>query len=294
MEKGFLFSGFIFLCANSTALWASTHTSYFYNDVLGSPILKVTELGDVASESQRYQPYGQSTPPPSDQLAFTGKLVDRETGLTYMNARYYDSRIGRFVSADPVSFLDGGAELFNRYAYANNNPYKYTDPTGETPLAVFAIARIVGQAAMNTGVSGVIFKRALKPKPASDWKAIDFISKGVDPSSSQLGQGGPAWRVVASASGKRAFISRLEVSSNSLLPALFRDMSKKLGSLDEIVIGDRAFNRGVSRVQNLSRKRHLRSAADEAIEGQGGKIDINFGSQLSLKRTHPKPKPWEL
>ena len=45
-----------------------------------------------------------------------------------MQARYYDPVIGRFYSNDPLGFRD--VHSFNRYAYANNNPYKYIDPTG--------------------------------------------------------------------------------------------------------------------------------------------------------------------
>lgn len=56
-----------------------------------------------------------------------------------MQARYYDPVIGRFYSNDPVGVLghaelEGGAGYvhgFNRYSYVGNNPYKYTDPTGE-------------------------------------------------------------------------------------------------------------------------------------------------------------------
>ncbi|MCG7639744.1 RHS repeat-associated core domain-containing protein [Alteromonas sp. CNT1-28] len=54
-----------------------------------------------------------------------------------MQARYYDPVIGRFYSNDPVNaatFLSqGNIQGFNRYAYANNNPYKFTDPTGMSP-----------------------------------------------------------------------------------------------------------------------------------------------------------------
>jgi len=45
-----------------------------------------------------------------------------------MQQRYYDPVIGRFYSNDPLSFRD--THSFNRYAYANNNPYKYVDPFG--------------------------------------------------------------------------------------------------------------------------------------------------------------------
>lgn len=56
-----------------------------------------------------------------------------------MQARYYDPVIGRFYSNDPVGAVEhlgtsNGIHGFNRYAYANNNPYKYTDPTGESSL----------------------------------------------------------------------------------------------------------------------------------------------------------------
>ena len=58
-----------------------------------------------------------------------------------MQARYYDPVIGRFYSNDPVdaaTFINqGNVQGFNRYTYANNNnPYKYTDPTGENPFAI--------------------------------------------------------------------------------------------------------------------------------------------------------------
>ncbi len=59
-----------------------------------------------------------------------------------MQARYYDPVIGRFYSNDPIGtleHLDGTGEThgFNRYAYANNNPYTYTDPDGKSPVFNF-------------------------------------------------------------------------------------------------------------------------------------------------------------
>lgn len=71
-----------------------------------------------------------------DSPGYTGHLKDDDIGLTYMQARYYDPVIGRFYSNDPVDMLGhmqkGNPTMgFNRYAYANNNPYKYTDPDGE-------------------------------------------------------------------------------------------------------------------------------------------------------------------
>ena len=62
----------------------------------------------------------------------------------YMQARYYDPLIGRFYSNDPVGVLGhigrgNPTHGFNRYTYANNNPYKYVDPDGEFGVVGFAI-----------------------------------------------------------------------------------------------------------------------------------------------------------
>lgn len=58
-----------------------------------------------------------------------------------MQARYYDPVIGRFYSNDPVDALGqmqrgDPVHGFNRYAYANNNPYSNTDPDGMDTLAL--------------------------------------------------------------------------------------------------------------------------------------------------------------
>lgn len=47
-----------------------------------------------------------------------------------MQQRYYDPGIGRFLSVDPVTADAAGGTNFNRYWYANNNPYAFTDPDG--------------------------------------------------------------------------------------------------------------------------------------------------------------------
>ncbi|MCJ8274494.1 MAG: RHS repeat-associated core domain-containing protein [Psychrosphaera sp.] len=61
-------------------------------------------------------------------VGYTGHQWDKDSGLNYMQARYYDPLLGRFLSNDPLVFKN--IHSFNRYAYANNNPYKYTDPLG--------------------------------------------------------------------------------------------------------------------------------------------------------------------
>jgi len=53
-----------------------------------------------------------------------------------MQARFYDPLVGRFLSTDPIHFQDDNPFTFNRYSYANNNPYKYVDPLGQESACV--------------------------------------------------------------------------------------------------------------------------------------------------------------
>ncbi len=65
----------------------------------------------------------------------TQHIKDSATGLTYMQARYYDPLIGRFLSIDPVKFTDtGNPAMFNRYAYGFNDPVNMIDPDGNFPI----------------------------------------------------------------------------------------------------------------------------------------------------------------
>ena len=63
---------------------------------------------------------------------YRGYQYDAETGLYYLNSRYYDAKIGRFINADSVSYLgaSGDANSFNLYAYCSNNPVVFSDPYG--------------------------------------------------------------------------------------------------------------------------------------------------------------------
>jgi RHS repeat-associated protein len=67
-------------------------------------------------------------------IGFTGHVNDVDTGLTYMQQRYYDPVAGRFLSIDPVVTDANTGYSFNRYAYANHNPYKFIDPDGRCPV----------------------------------------------------------------------------------------------------------------------------------------------------------------
>jgi RHS repeat-associated protein len=124
--------------------------SYPLNDHLGSAFMVASQSGAVlASDTFNFTPFGQgigNDPGSTNRQGYTGHIED-ETGLTYMQARYYDPVIGRFLSPDPTGYADG----LNVYAYVGNDPVNRTDPTGNLafliPLGVACVETGVCQAA---------------------------------------------------------------------------------------------------------------------------------------------------
>ncbi|WP_417657110.1 RHS repeat domain-containing protein [Pseudidiomarina aestuarii] len=70
----------------------------------------------------------------TDPVGYTGHLRDDTLNLSYMQQRYYDPVIGRFYSNDPLGFSAESPMMFNRFAYAFNNPLKFVDPDGRSSV----------------------------------------------------------------------------------------------------------------------------------------------------------------
>jgi RHS repeat-associated protein len=123
---------------NVTAAANETIT-FLHNDLAGSP-MAATNLAGTAVWKEDYRPFGerqQNEAASSNQRQwFGGKPQDSETGLSYFGARYYDPVVGRFMGVDAVGFNPGNLQSFNRYAYGNNNPYKYRDRDGNLSLLI--------------------------------------------------------------------------------------------------------------------------------------------------------------
>jgi len=94
--------------------------------------------GDVIARHD-FLPFGEEYPGPQptarERKLFTGKERDAETGFDYFGARYYDARIGRFTTIDPLQTTAENLvdpQKWNRHAYVRNNPLRWVDPDGRT------------------------------------------------------------------------------------------------------------------------------------------------------------------
>jgi hypothetical protein len=117
-----------------SSVHAATQMTLYINDAQSSPVAALDKFGNVLW-TERYQSYGQpqdqSTASKIHPISYTTHAFDRDSQLIYMGGRYYDAKLGRFLSVDPVEFTETNVFSFNRYAYANNNPYAFSDPDGK-------------------------------------------------------------------------------------------------------------------------------------------------------------------
>lgn len=112
--------------------------TYVYTDPQGTTLAEADASGNITATFEytpygTYAPQGTSTPGAAPKgPGYTGHVNDSETNLIYMQARYYDPVVGRFLSIDSVRPVAGNGFNFNRYDYANDNPARYVDPDGRT------------------------------------------------------------------------------------------------------------------------------------------------------------------
>ncbi|MCB1194431.1 MAG: RHS repeat-associated core domain-containing protein, partial [Leptospiraceae bacterium] len=121
---------------------------FFHTDHLDSVTMLTNTSGEVIAGTTlgsgksiiSYTPYGEidrdhSSGPDIFRYKYTGQEEDKETGLYYYKARYYDPKIGRFLQPDTVLQTSSPFGT-NQYMYVEGNPVMYNDPSGHWKFSV--------------------------------------------------------------------------------------------------------------------------------------------------------------
>ena len=134
--RKYIYANGVKVATIGSSIGSSTGSSTVFNhqDHLGGSNVSTDSSGKVV-EVNDYYPYGSSrieekTGSYANNKLYTGKELDKSTGLYYYGARYYDPLIGRFTSVDPWSGDLTNPQTLNKYSYVTNNPMRYVDPTG--------------------------------------------------------------------------------------------------------------------------------------------------------------------
>ena len=119
------------------------HRYFYLTNLQGDVVAIVTTAGETVVEYS-YDAWGNiltvtgsmaNTLGKDNPLRYRGYVYDDETGLYYLQSRYYDPVLGRFINADGYVSTGQGFVGNNMFAYCNNNPVLYTDICGTRPIA---------------------------------------------------------------------------------------------------------------------------------------------------------------
>lgn len=129
-------SSFVLLPLLAGPAEAAEVVTYYYTSPQGSVLAKTDAAGNLINTAD-YRPYGRKVlGSPESGPGYAGHINDSESGFVYMQARYYDTEVGRFVSVDPAPVNPPSLNGFNRYSYANLNPISNVDPDGRRATVI--------------------------------------------------------------------------------------------------------------------------------------------------------------
>jgi len=126
LQKGLCVLSVLLPCMSAHA----GKVTYVYTDPQGTPLAEADASGNIIA-TMDYRPYGaQAMGSEPNGPGYTGHVNDPDSGLVYMQARYYDPLLARFLSVDPMAPTGGDIFSMNRFSYVENNPVMNIDPTG--------------------------------------------------------------------------------------------------------------------------------------------------------------------
>ena len=185
-------------------------------------LLSVTPNGWLDEQNAYYLEVAEANP-----LRYRGYYYDAETGFYYLQSRYYDPEIGRFINADSYASTDAtGLLSTNMFAYCENDPVNRSDPSGEAfSLITIAVGATVG-ALVNA--AGTAAANILEGKDWNDGIGLALLSGAVSGAVSTISMN-PAARLA---------ISAVASAAESVYDQVKNDGSVNLGRLTaDVAIG---------------------------------------------------------
>jgi RHS repeat-associated protein len=110
---------------------------WYHTDLVGTVVARTNRLGAISQASTGgYGAWGEIPVGASGTRLFNGRTFDSGTGFSDFGARVYSQELGRFISGDSVWAHPLAPQSANQYSFTLNNPYKFSDPSGNIPFFV--------------------------------------------------------------------------------------------------------------------------------------------------------------
>ncbi|WP_168206218.1 RHS repeat-associated core domain-containing protein [Labrenzia sp. PHM005] len=262
---------------------AGSSINWLQRDHLSSVRLMSNASGAIIAENH-FRPYGARTDlqvaagVPRESKGWIGERDDPETGLTYLNARYYDPVLARFISPDWFEPQEFGVGT-NRYAYGLNNPVAFKDPSGN--LVETAGAAAAASTAGSGGLLGAIggFFSGLGTAAIAGVGVVAglFVAGSTTPvgDATITGNGGTIAGGLASDS-------------------IFGDTGSVLSNETNEEVEKKDTKKDVERKPSRRPTKAVREAVDKAQTNNKGKVECGYcGQELTDEYGHPNSKEYD-
>ena len=161
---------------------------YYYLRNLQGDVIAIYNASGEKKVEYAYDAWGNCTIVYAEDLAFAkanpiryrGYYFDRETGLYHLNARYYSPEWRRFISPDSSEYIDPETPNgLNLYAYCNNDPVNYADPSGTFAFTTtMLIAMAIGAVSLGT-LGGITAYQNAVESGQTGWDLVNATLSGV-------------------------------------------------------------------------------------------------------------------
>lgn len=190
-----------FYDANGTPYALKYNGSIFYYITnLQGDVVQIVDTNGNTVANYEYDPYGKvisttGTMAEVNPVRYRSYYYDNETELYYLQSRYYDPAVGRFINADSLVSTDLAVLAQNMYAYCENNPVNGEDQNGKFVLSAILAktAVVVGKAALGASVNVLTTFVAAKVTGQS----YSWQDAGVAALSGALGTGNTPLKIAA-------------------------------------------------------------------------------------------------
>ena len=249
---------------------------YFYN--AHGDVVKLIGIQSEEEILYRYDAFGtlvEVTGDADNCITYAGYQYDKESGLYYLNARYYDSTTARFLTEDTYAGKANDPLSLHRYTYCANNPLRYTDPDGHFFGALF---RFVAGAVVGA-VTEYVTQKFIEKRDKINVKAIVYEGVVGGVTSVIGGVGGTAKKaektVKAVKSAKTVVKSAIKTGAKEAAGEFLHDVGYQVFAEDKSLA-------------DVDYGQAIKAGADSGISAMVGELDDAFGSKKQLSATNRK------
>ena len=154
-------------------------SDYYYRKNLFGDVVAIYNTDGEEVATYEYDAWGKNLSCEDEEtneikrinpIRYRSYYYDVETKFYYLNSRYYDPEIGRFLNADSSDYLGEGNALnnYNLFAYCENNPVMYSDPTGHAIETIWDVISLLDS-----------LKQVLA-MPSNPWARAELLGDVID------------------------------------------------------------------------------------------------------------------